>query len=226
MGSASGAAEDRFVAGTIVADRYRIVGQIGRGSMGEVYRADDLTLGQSVALKFLPPALDFDEGRRERFLNEVRVARQITHPALTRVHDIGEAEGRLYLSMEFVDGENLAASLKRIGRFPQDKAVELARQLCAGIAAAHDQGVLHRDLKPENILLDGRGKVRITDFGLAAAVDQVAGAEARSGTPAYMSPEQLAGGTVTHKSDLYSLGLVFYELFTGRKPFRCGQDAR
>ena len=223
MGSASGAAEDRFVAGTIVADRYRIVGQIGRGSMGEVYRADDLTLGQSVALKFLPPALDFDEGRRERFLNEVRVARQITHPALTRVHDIGEAEGRLYLSMEFVDGENLAASLKRIGRFPQDKAVELARQLCAGIAAAHDQGVLHRDLKPENILLDGRGKVRITDFGLAAAVDQVAGAEARSGTPAYMSPEQLAGGTVTHKSDLYSLGLVFYELFTGRKPFAAGK---
>ena len=191
--------------------------------MGEVYRADDLTLGQSVALKFLPPALDFDEGRRERFLNEVRVARQITHPALTRVHDIGEAEGRLYLSMEFVDGENLAASLKRFGRLPQDKAVEIARQLCAGIAAAHDQGVLHRDLKPENILLDGRGKVRITDFGLAAAVDQVTGAEARSGTPAYMSPEQLGGGTVTHKSDLYSLGLVLYELFTGRKPFAAGK---
>ncbi|MGH7339393.1 MAG: serine/threonine-protein kinase, partial [Candidatus Rokuibacteriota bacterium] len=133
----------RFSAGTILANRYRIVGLVGRGGMGEVYRADDLKLGQQVALKFLPAALAADAGRLARFHNEVRVARQVSHPNVCRVYDIGEVDGQVFLSMEYIDGEDLATLLRRIGRLPRDKAVEIARQLCAGLAAAHDRGVLH-----------------------------------------------------------------------------------
>ncbi|HET7745817.1 MAG TPA: serine/threonine-protein kinase, partial [Vicinamibacteria bacterium] len=161
------AGDARFVPGTVLRDRYRIVGLLGKGGMGEVYRADDLKLGQAVALKFLPESLSGDPERRERFYNEVRTAREVTHPAVTRVHDIDEVDGHVFLSMEYVDGEDLGSLLRRIGRLPQDKAVEIARQVCAGLAAAHDKGVLHRDLKPENVMLDGRGRARITDFGLA-----------------------------------------------------------
>ncbi len=121
--------------------------------------------------------------------------------------------------MEYVDGEDLASLLRRIGRLPQDKAIDIARQLCAGLAAAHAKGVLHRDLKPANIMLDGRGQVVMTDFGLAGFIDQIQGADIRSGTPAYMAPEQLAGKEVTAQSDLYSLGLVLYEVFTGKRAF-------
>ena len=128
--------------------------------------------------------------------------------------------------MEFVDGEDLASLMRRIGRLPQDKAVEIARQLCAGLAAAHEHGIIHRDLKPANIMLDGRGRVRITDFGLAGLAAEIGGAEARAGTPAYMSPEQFAGGEVTPKSDLYSLGLVLYEIFTGKRPFHASVQRR
>jgi serine/threonine-protein kinase len=205
-----------FPPGAILEGRYRVIGLLGRGGMGEVYRADDLRLGQPVALKFLPDSVRHDPVRLAQFHNEVRTARQVSHPNVCRVHDIGEAAGRLFLSMEYVDGEDLAGSLRRIGRFPEDKALDIARQLCAGLAAAHERGVLHRDLKPANIMLDGTGKVRVMDFGLAAvgAVEDV-----RAGTPAYMSPEQLLGREVTARSDLFALGLVLYELFTGRRAF-------
>ncbi len=209
----------RFAPGTVLAGRYRIVAQLGQGGMGEVYRADDLKLAQPVALKFLPEALQHDHGRLQRFYGEISLARQITHPAVCRVHDLEELEGQAFLTMEYVDGEDLAGLLRRIGRLPHDKAVEIARQLCAGLAAAHEKGVLHRDLKPANVMLDGRGRARLTDFGLAALTESVDGVEARSGTPAYMSPEQLAGGEVTPRSDVYALGLVLYELFTGRRAF-------
>ena len=187
--------------------------------MGEVYRADDLTLGQQVALKFLPDGAGANEGALARFHTEVRIARQVSHPNVCRVYDVGEIDGHLFLSMEYVDGEDLGSLLRRIGRLPADKALEIARKLCAGLAAAHDKGVLHRDLKPGNIMLDGRGQVLLTDFGLAGLADQITGAEVRNGTPAYMAPEQLAGKEVTVKSDIYSLGLVLYEIFTGKRPF-------
>ena len=216
---APGAPPPRFVPGQVLIERYRILGLLGRGGMGEVYRADDLRLGQPVALKFLPESLKDDAARRDRFYNEVRTARQIAHPAVCRVYDIGEADGQPFLSMEYVDGEDLASLLRRIGRLPQDKAIDIARQICAGVAAAHDKGVLHRDLKPENVMLDGRGKARITDFGLAGLATTIQGDDVRSGTPAYMSPEQLAGREVTTASDVYALGLVLYEVFTGKKPF-------
>jgi serine/threonine-protein kinase len=203
----------------VLAGRYRIVGLIGRGGMGEVYRADDLRLDQPVALKFLPSGVGADEDRLERFYREVRLARQVSHPAVCRVYDVAEADGHLFLSMELVDGENLASLMRRIGRLPADKALDIARQLCGGLAAAHEKGVLHRDLKPANVMLDGQGNVRITDFGLAALAQSLSADDVRSGTPTYMSPEQLQGREVTVRSDVYGLGLLLYELFTGRRAF-------
>ncbi|HET9314568.1 MAG TPA: protein kinase, partial [Vicinamibacteria bacterium] len=215
----AGSGPVRFLPGDVLADRFRIVEPLGRGGMGEVYRADDLQLDQPVALKFLPADLQDDPSRRERLRNEVKLARQVSHPTLCRVYDVDEADGLMFLTMEYVDGEDLASLQRRIGRLPPSKGLEIARQLCAGLAAAHARGILHRDLKPENIMLDGQGQVRVTDFGLAALNDSVSGDEVRSGTPAYMSPEQLNGREVTVRSDVYSLGLVLYELFTGRRPF-------
>ena len=221
LASSSAVDEGRFLPGTLLASRYRIAGLLGRGGMGEVYRATDLTLGQAVALKFLPEAASSDERALARFYNEVRIARQVTHPNVCRVYDVGQVDGLEFISMEYVDGEDLGVLLRRIGRLPVDKAVETARQICAGLAAAHEKGVLHRDLKPANIMIDGRGQAVIMDFGLAGLTAQLQG-DVRSGTPAYMSPEQLAGSEVTQKSDIYSLGLLLYELFTGKRAFEAG----
>src|SRR5271169_6426168 len=217
--SAEYVSEGRFLPGRLLASRYRIIALLGRGGMGEVYRAADLTLGQPVALKFLPDEAARDQGLLERFKNEVRIARRVSHPNVCRVYDVGDVEGHTFFTMEYVDGEDLASLLRRIGRLPEDKALDIARQLCAGLAAAHTKGVLHRDLKPANIMLDGRGQVVITDFGLAGVADQIQGNEVRSGTPAYMAPEQLAGKEVSTRSDIYSLGLVLYEVFTGKRVF-------
>jgi protein kinase-like protein len=211
--------DGRFAAGAVVAGRYRILSLAGRGGMGEVYRAYDNKLEQPVALKFLPAALSQDGAALARFHNEVRIARQVSHPNVCRMYDIGEWEDMPFLSMEYVDGEDLASLLRRIGRLPSDKAVEIARRLCAALAAAHEKGVLHRDFKPANIMIDGRGQVLITDFGLAAIAAQVTGPEARHGTPGYMAPEQLSGNQASVRSDIYALGLVLYEMFTGRRPF-------
>ncbi len=216
LGAPAGAGQGRFTPGSILADRYRIVALLGRGGMGEVYRAEDLRLGQPVAMKFLPPRLAHDAKRLAQLHNEVRTARQVSHPNVCRVYDIGDMDGQLFLTMEYVDGEDLAASLRRVGRFAEDRAIEIARELCAGLAAAHDRGVTHRDLKPANVMIDGAGHVRIMDFGLA-----VIGAtqDERAGTPAYMAPEQVEGRATSAQSDLYSIGLVLYELFTGRRAF-------
>ncbi len=212
-------AKERFPPGTLLASRYRIISRLGKGGMGEVFRADDLILGQQVALKFLPETAKSNVNLLTRFYDEVRIARQISHKNVCRVYDIGEVDGQPYLSMEYIDGEDLGSLLRRIGRLPSDKATEFARKLCAGVAAAHAQGVLHRDLKPANIMIDSRGELRVTDFGLAAIAEQLQGDEIRNGTPAYMAPEQLTGREVSVQSDLYAVGLILYEMFTGRMPF-------
>ena len=190
--------------------------------MGEVYKAEDLKLHQLAALKFLPEALSSDGPMVARFHREVRTARQITHSNVCRVHDIGQipiGSGILhFISMEYIDGEDLATLLRRIGHLPAQKGMELARQICSGLSAAHEMGVVHRDLKPANIMLDGRGRVRITDFGLSGLADEF-GRDEQSGTPAYMAPEQLNGSPATPQSDMYALGLVLYEVFTGKRPF-------
>jgi Protein kinase domain len=206
----------QFVPGTMLSGRYRIVGLVGRGGMGEVYRADDLKLGQAVALKFLPKELTHRADRLARFHQEVRLARQVSHPNVCRVHDIAEAGGQHFLSMEYIDGEDLASLLRRIGRLPSDKALEVARQLCAALAAAHDRQVLHRDLKPANVLIDGRGRAHLVDFGLADLTDERHAPEI-AGTPGYMAPEQQEGREATTRTDVYALGLVLYEMFTGKR---------
>ncbi len=213
--------EPRFEPGTILADRYRIANVLGRGGMGEVYRADDLELGDVVALKFLPGELEHDRRRLAMLLSETRIARTVSHQHVCRVHDLGihrgEHAGELhFVSMEYIDGEDLASLLRRIGRLPRDKALEVSRQLCAGLAAVHACGLLHRDIKPSNVMLDGQGQVRLTDFGLAIVDSEAAGL---GGTPAYMAPEQHTKQGTTVRSDVYSLGLVLYEIFTGERAF-------
>jgi serine/threonine-protein kinase len=210
--------EGRFLPGAVLAGRYRLVALLGRGGMGEVYRADDLRLGQPVALKFLPDALARDVESRARFYAELRVGRQVAHPNVCRLYDLVELDGHQCLSMEYVDGEDLAGLLHRIGRLPADKAIEIGRDVCAGLAAAHDRGVIHRDLKPANVMVDGQGRARITDFGIAALVDRVEG-EAFAGTPAYMAPELFEGAPASVQSDLFALGVLLFEAFTGRRPF-------
>jgi Protein kinase domain len=198
----------------LLAGRYRIVEPIGRGGMGEVYHAHDQKLDVAVALKFLPVVLERDPERLARLLNEVRVARQVSHPNVCRVYDVAESEGRHFLTMELIEGETLGQRLARKGSLPYDEALSLARQTCLGLAAAHERGVLHRDLKPSNVMVDERGVARITDFGLAEAAPEITGGRAREGTPHYMAPEALEGGRVTAKSDLFSLGLLLREIFT------------
>ena len=213
--TSSGRWSGRFTPGTLFAGRYRLVALLGRGGMGEVYRAEDLTLDQTVALKFLPEQVATDALHLARFHNELRIARQVSHKNVCRLYDLGESDGQRFLTMEYVDGEDLSSLLRRIGRFPQERAVAIARQLCAGVAAAHERSVIHRDLKPANVMIDGDGNVRITDFGIATV--EADSREAFVGTPHYMAPEQLNGKPASIKTDIYSLGLVLFEVFTGKR---------
>ncbi len=215
-GSSSGlSGADEPQSGALIANRFRIVSKLGEGGMGAVYRAHDTLLDQPVALKFLAPGLTRHAALLERMRNEVRLAREITHPNVCRVHDLVVHEGVILIAMEYIDGEDLRSLLRRIGALSEAKSLEFAHQMCSGLAAAHARGVLHRDLKPANVMIDGHGQARLTDFGLAAR-GRVEGVEIRSGTPSYMAPEQLAGVEVTERSDIYALGLMIYEMFTGR----------
>jgi Flp pilus assembly protein TadD len=214
---------DRFVPGFVLAGRYRMIALLGKGGMGEVWRADDLVIETPVALKLIYSA---DREGRARILQEVRLARQITHPAICRVFDVGEGEGEIFYSMELIHGEDLATLVRRLGRLPPEKVVDIGRQLCAGLAAAHAQGVLHRDLKPANVLIDEDGFVRITDFGIAVAKEDT-GHPTPIGTPAYMAPEQLQPGTLlSERTDIHALGLILFELLVGRQALagRTGPD--
>ncbi len=177
----------RFPPGTTLLDRYQVISALGKGGMGEVYLAEDLRLSQKIALKFLPRKVLNDPDQFARLHQEVRIARQVSHPMVCRVHDIAEVDGETFISMEFIDGENLGTLLKRIGRLPDDKGIQISRQLCEGLAAVHEKGIVHRDLKPGNIMIDGQGQVRLTDFGLAIFADTTPPDGFHSGTPAYMS---------------------------------------
>jgi predicted Ser/Thr protein kinase len=212
--------DGELVAGTILASRYRIIGLLGKGGMGEVYRAEDIKLSQTVALKFLPDKLEKDNAALQRFVGEVRTARQVAHPNVCRVFDIGETAGRHFLSMEFIEGDDLSSLLRRVGRLTSERAVEISRQLCVGLSAIHSAGILHRDFKPANVIIDSKGRAKITDFGIAGLESEIAKDEMRVGTPAYMSPEQITGKGVSQRSDIYALGLVLYEIFTGKQAFQ------
>src|ERR1700733_3051534 len=200
--------------------RYEILGEAGHGSMGNVYKARDRETGETVALKLLKPEIASDQAMMDRFKNELLFARKITHKNVCRVYEFNRVGGVAYTSMEFVEGESLRSVLNRFGGLPQRKATDLALQICSGLEEAHVQGIVHRDLKPENVMIDAQGNVKIMDFGIARSME--AGTRltgAMVGTPAYMAPEQVAGKPVDYRTDLYSLGLMLYEMFTGAPAF-------
>jgi serine/threonine protein kinase len=210
----------RLSSGTLITDRYRIIRHLGSGGMGIVYEAEDLKLNVTVALKFLRAEDTGNHRRLELFLNEVRLARQITHPNVCRIFDVGEVGDRHFISMEHVEGEDLASQLRRIGRLPTDKALSIAVEICRGLEAAHERGILHGDLKPSNLMIDAHGRAKIMDFGLAKFSTHSSVRREVAGTPDYMAPEQKRGEPLTVQTEVYGLGLLLYELFTGRRAHR------
>lgn len=212
---------DAFATGSLFAGRYRIIEEIGQGGMGKVYKAFDTKVQEKIALKIIRPEIARDRTVIERFRNELKLARQITHPHVCRVFDIGEDGGTPFLTMEYVPGKNLALMIRMTGPLAPETAVDYARQIAEGLAAAHRLGVIHRDLKPHNILIDESGTAKIMDFGLARSVqaEGVTGDGRPMGTPEYMSPEQVDGQPADERSDIYAFGLVLYEMVTGKRPF-------
>ncbi len=204
-----------------LAQRYEITGEAGHGSMGNVYKARDRETGEIVALKLLKPEIASDQAMMERFKNELLFARKITHKNVCRVYEFNRIGGIAYTSMEFVEGESLRSVLNRFGGLPQRKATDLMLQMCSGLKEAHAQGIVHRDLKPENVMIDTQGNLKIMDFGIARSMEAVTRLTGSMvGTPAYMAPEQAAGKPVDYRTDIYSLGLIMYEVFTGAQAFR------
>ncbi len=209
------------VALAAIGQRYEILGEAGHGSMGNVYKARDRETGEMVALKLLKPEIASDHAAMERFKKELLFARKITHKNVCRMHEFNRVGGVAYTSMEFVEGESLRSVLSRFGGLPQRKAVDLALQICSGLKEAHAQGIVHRDLKPENIMVDAHGNVKIMDFGIARSMEAVTRMTGSLvGTPQYMAPEQVAGKPVDYRTDIYSLGLILYEMFTGTPAFQ------
>ncbi len=215
------APKEELTRGTTFAGRYEIIEELGKGGMGRVYRVEDTKLEQEVALKLIKPEIAKDKKTIERFRNELKLAREIAHRNVCRMYDLNEEKGIHYITMEYVRGEDLRSLIRRIGQLPIGKSVAIANQICEGLAEAHRQGVVHRDLKSNNIMIDKEGNVRIMDFGIARSLETkgITGAGVMIGTPEYMSPEQVEGKEVDQRSDIYSLGVILYEMVTGRVPF-------
>lgn len=207
--------------GSTFAGRYQIIEELGHGGMGRVYKANDTKVGEKIALKIIRPEAGLDHGSLERFSNELKLARKIRHKNVCQMFDLGEDRGTHYITMEYVRGEDLKGIIRKMGRLSPGQAIEITRQVCEGLAEAHKLGIVHRDLKPQNIMLDEDGNARIMDFGIARSLASkgVTGAGVMIGTPEYMSPEQVEGKDVDGRSDLYSLGIILYEMLTGRVPF-------
>ena len=215
-------ASGKMRAGTKVAGRFVIERPLGAGGMGAVYLARDEQLGESVALKVIAGMALLDPGSAERLRREASLARKISHPNVVRMHDLGEEHGLLFVSMEYVAGESLGARIQRLGTLTPAQLRPLVAQLCEGLSAAHAVGIVHRDLKPANVLIDANDRVKLIDFGIARG-DLQAGMTATNmvvGTPEYMAPEQVRGGAVDARTDVYALGAVLYHALTGRPPFR------
>ncbi len=210
--------------GTGFGPRYRIEAMLGEGGMGRVYKAYDKDLDRSVALKLLRPELTPNPVAMQRFKQELLLSTRVSHKNILRIHDMGEAGGIKFISMAFVEGEDLSQRIRREGRLPVAAVVAIARQLCGALEAADAEGILHRDLKPQNVLIDRSDVVYVSDFGLAKSLEAGAAAMTRAGeylgTPRYMSPEQVEGKPLDRRSDIYSLGLIFYEMVSGEVPFK------
>jgi TolB-like protein len=212
---------DQLTRGKVFAGRYEIIEELGKGGMGRVFRAFDKKIEEEIALKFLNPEITANKQTVERFRNELKFARRVVHKNVCRVFDLNEAEGILFITMEYVPGEDLKSLLRRSGQLTVEKSISIARQLSEGLAEAHGLGLIHRDLKPQNIMIDRQGQARIMDFGIARSLTTAGTTEAGlvMGTPEYMSPEQISGEDVDQRSDIYSLGVILYEMVTGRALF-------
>jgi len=212
---------EELTRGTTFAGRYEIIEELGKGGMGKVYRVEDKKIKQEVALKLIKPEIASDKKTIERFSNELKTARMISHRNVCRMFDLGEEKGIHYITMEYVSGEDLKSFIHRARQLTTGTAVDIAKQVCEGLAEAHRLGVVHRDLKPQNIMIDKEGNARIMDFGIARSLKAkgITGAGVMIGTPEYMSPEQVDGKDPDQRSDIYSLGIILYEMVTGRIPF-------
>ncbi|MBA7644558.1 Serine/threonine-protein kinase PknD [subsurface metagenome] len=207
--------------GSTFADRFQVIEELGKGGMGEVYKVFDKKIKEKVALKLLNHEIAADEKAIERFRNELKYARKISHRNVCRMFDLSEEEGTQYIIMEYVPGEDLKGTIRRVGQLSVGKAISISKQVCEGLAEAHRLGVVHRDLKPQNIMVDREGNARIMDFGIARSIKTkgITGTGVMIGTPDYMSPEQVEGKEVDHRSDIYALGVILYEMVTGGVPF-------
>jgi eukaryotic-like serine/threonine-protein kinase len=216
------ASESALAAGHLLAQRYEVLSQLGEGGMGAVYKARDVELGRTVALKVIRPDLARNRAILDRFKQELILATQVTHRNVVRIYDLGEAEGIKFITMEYVEGEDLASVLHKRTKLPPHEAVGIVEQVCRALEAAHNVGVIHRDLKPQNIMEDKNGRILVMDFGLAKTLEgeRMTQTGAMVGTMEYMSPEQALAGNLDQRSDIFSLGLIFYELLTGATPFR------
>jgi eukaryotic-like serine/threonine-protein kinase len=214
-------AEGRLASGTVFAGRYLILEELGRGGMGQVYRAIDKTIDDEIALKMIRPEIAAEGGTLERFGRELKIARRIVHKNVGRMHDLAEDRGYYFITMEYIPGQDLKGLIRQTGRLTVSKALSLAKQICQGLGEAHRLGIVHRDLKPGNIMIDREGNARIMDFGIALSFtgDKARGDGRCVGTPAYMSPEQLEGKDIDRRADIYALGILIFEMVTGRRPF-------
>jgi len=212
----------RLGIGSLFAERYEVLEELGKGGMGVVYRVRDRKLDEEMALKVLKPEIAAHKETIERFKNELKFARRIAHRNVCKMYDLNEGEKILYITMEYVKGEDLKSLIRRKGKFPEKEAVAAARQVCEGLAEAHALGVIHRDLKPQNIMMDEKGAAKVMDFGIARSIEApgVTQTGMMIGTPDYISPEQAEGDKADQRSDIYSLGAILYEMVTGKVPFK------